>query len=38
MAITTVITTLEENVNVVVEDGDDISAAFETMMNLNKYR
>ena len=37
MAIITVITALEEHFNIVVEDDDDISTAFETMASLIKY-
>ena len=37
MAIITVITALEEHFNIVVEDDDDISTAFETMASLIQY-
>ena len=37
MAIITVITALEEHFNIVVEDDDDISTAFETMDSLIQY-
>jgi acyl carrier protein len=37
MAIITVITALEDKFNIVVEDDDDISAAFETMTSLMRY-
>ena len=37
MAIITVITALEEHFNIVVEDDDDISTAFQTMGSLIQY-